>query len=133
MVYEDNTSEAVKESDATQNSYAVNTTKKFIITYVDYIEKYPYKTTALNGIFEPIDFGFTDRYFGGQIHKCARVKGEPYVLLVSNLQETLGIYVPNEEMSSLTVARLKDLCTRLNLEFSTTANKDKLIELLTNK
>lgn len=129
----DNTSDAVKESEATQNTYNANVAKKFIITYVDYIERYPYETTPLNGIFEPIDFGFTDRFFGGQIHKCAKVKGKPFVLLVSKLQKTLGIYVPNEEMGALTSAELKELCTRLKLEFAKSDTKDKLIEMLTNK
>jgi hypothetical protein len=111
--------------------YEDNTAKKIILTENQWLEKYPYATTKLKGKVNPIVYGFTDAYFGGNIDSCAIVKGEPYILLVDADLKTIGIYIPNEDLDKLKLQELRDLCDKYKKKYKVDDTKARLIELLT--
>lgn len=120
------------KSDEVEDKYNKNTEKKFIIIYTDFLDQYPYTTTKLERLYDPEDLGFTDRFFGGNIHKVGKIKGKPFMILASQDNKTMGLYIPNDKMKDCTVALLKDLCDRANIEYEKNDNKESIIGKLTN-
>lgn len=114
-----------------QDTYNTNTEKKIILTDVETLRQYPYATTKLAGLYPPITFGFTDRFFGGQIQKVAKVKDKPYYLLVNKDSVSIGIYIRNEDLKEFTVPELKKLADRYKKKYSITTKKEELIDQLT--
>ena len=112
-------------------TYDKNVKRKIIITDNEWLDRYPYATTKLRGRINPLEFGFTDLYFGGNIDSCCIVAGEPYVLLVDADLKTIGIYIPDDNLDKLKLQELKDLCDRFKKEYKADTTKAQLIELLT--
>ena len=115
----------------TLTQYNKNTERKIIVIENEWVDEYPYKTTPLNGLFDPEEYGFHDRYMGGKIHKLAKVKGEHFLILVNKFDETIGVYVPTENLEKLTVARLKWLCGKYKKEVKSDMTNADMIKLLT--
>lgn len=112
-------------------TYDANVKRKIIITDNSWLEKFPYATTKLKCKVNPLIYGFTDLYFGGNIDSCCVVQGQPYVLLVDADSKTIGIYIPDENLEKLRLQELKELCDRYKKEYKSDTTKAKLIELLT--
>lgn len=118
-----------KQADTLIN-YNQNTERKIIIMEDEWVDKYPYKTTPLSGLYDPEEHGFHDRYVGGKIHKIARVKGEYFFILVNKFDNTIGIYIPNDNLEKLNMSQLKWLCKKYKKEHKSDAIKADLIKLL---
>ena len=107
------------------------------------LEQYPYKTTPLDGLYFPrIDeeqeetkfwdfFGVNDSYFGGNIHKIAKIKGKSMYIIVNTLDQTLGILYRFEELNGLNKNHLRDLCNMLAISFEDKETKEDLVDKLT--
>lgn len=115
----------------TLTNYNNNTERKIIVIEDEWIDKYPYKTTPLSGLYDPEEYGFHDRYMGGKINKIAKVKGEYFLLLVDKFDNTIAVYIPNDNLDKLNVAQLKWLCKKFNKETKSDAVKADMIKLLT--
>jgi hypothetical protein len=122
--------ELMGKVEETQTLYATNTDKKIILTDTQTLLKYPYKTTSCERLYRIEDFGLTDRYFGGQAYKLAKVAKRPYLLIVNKFDMTIGIMIPIEWLKELTVPELKILCDKYKIEYSKEHKKDELIEML---
>lgn len=132
MSVKDKIDDLMKRTSETLEYYNSSVNEKIILTETEMIEKYPYQHTLLNGIFEPEDFGFHDRYLGGNIHKIARVKDTPYFILLDAEFNTLAVHIPVENLDKFTVMELKKLCDKYKKEYSTDTKKDELIAILKN-
>lgn len=115
------------------NLYMKNTTKKIIITELEWLDNYPYKTTKLDGIVTPLSLGITDRYFGGQANKAAKVKDKPFYILANNQGITIGLLIKNDDLPKLSYNELQKLAAKYKLKCGKNAKKEDIInELLTN-
>lgn len=122
--------ELMGKVEKTQTEYATNTAKKIILTDTETLMKYPYRTTPCERLYPIEEFGLTDRYFGGQAYKLAKVAKRPYLLIVNKWETTIGIMIPLEWLGELTTPEIKKLCDRYKIEYSNTTKKDELINLL---
>ena len=113
--------------------YQANIEKKIIITELEWIKEYPYKTTPLERTYPPITFGITDRYFGGQVYKMAKVKGKPYYILVNKDDVTIGLHIRNEDVPNLSYFDLQKLSAKYKLPCGNKAKKEEIVEQLLTK
>ncbi|HAK12828.1 MAG TPA: hypothetical protein DCO78_13455, partial [Chitinophagaceae bacterium] len=88
-----------------------------------------YKTAKIVRTVPIETYNLTDRYFGGNIYRCAILKNNPYVLLVDKYYTTLGLLLPFENMHMLTVKELLVLCERYKIKTTPDLKKDDIIEL----
>lgn len=112
------------------NNYNTQIKKKIILTETELVQKYQYKTTPLAGIRTPEFYGFTDRFFGGNVDKCAIIKDSPYILLVDKYYNTLALLLPEENIEKLTVKECQFLCKKYALTYSTEMKKSELIDII---
>lgn len=105
--------------------------KKIILTENEIVEEYNFRTANIERTCEPIDFGFTDRYFGGNIFKCAIVRDSPFVVLVDYNLNTLGVHIPRYNLDLCSHDFLKDLCVKYSVTFAKNDSKKVLASKLT--
>lgn len=110
----------------------ISTDKKIILIFTDIIKKYRFDSTVIEFMQTPAHFGFTEVCFGGNIARCAQVKDSPYVLLLNEQNQTIGVHIPTSALSKLKNRELEDLLKRFRIEFTADANKTELIKLLIN-
>lgn len=120
----------INKVSATLTNYNQNTEKKIIITEAEWLDNYPYKSTKLNGLYDPEQYGFHDRYMGGAVHKLAKVQGEHFLLLVDKFDNTVGIFIPEENLDKLNVDKLKWLCKKYKKSHKSDVTKADMIKLL---
>jgi hypothetical protein len=122
------------QTEQTRDKYSKNTGLKLIDNRVESINKYPYRTTKLEPPpLPPITFGFTDRYFGGQVNKIAKIRNSPWHILADKNDNTLALYIPKRYISELTHPELKSICTRFKIKYEPKATKAELVEILEAK
>ena len=109
------------------------------------IKEYPFKLSKLGRVYFPRvednefgsesknwdDFGVTDSYFGGNIHKIASLKSKPFYIIVSRSDETLGILHRFEDLSKYDKKDLFRVCDNQNIIYSEKDTKLDLIDKLT--
>lgn len=122
--------ELEKDTNERVDVYDKFKSKKIILVDKYYLEKYNYKTAKISRTVMPEVFGLTDRYFGGNIYRCAIMKEEPYVVLVDRFFETLGILIPHDNLDKLNIKELTELCKRYKIEIPKDSKKDDIVELL---
>lgn len=120
-----------KEVQSRLEYYNINNKIKIILMDIKTVNQFPYKTTRNLIIVEPEKYGITDRYCGGNVDKCAEIKGQPYVLLLDKIKHTLGVHIPYKNLHMLTVTELVALCKRFQLPANNTEKKDLLINKIT--
>jgi hypothetical protein len=126
--------ELTDKTEKLSSLYMNNTDKKIIITELEWINEYPYKLTKLDGLVTPLSLGITDRYFGGQASKAAKVKDKPFYILANKLGGTVGILIKNEDLPKLSYNELQKLAIKYKLKCGSRAKKEEIIEeLLTVK
>jgi hypothetical protein len=112
------------------DNYDKFTEKKIILVDRVLLNENNYKTAKIAKVVFPEAFGLTDRYFGGNIFRCAIMKDSPYVILVDKFFNSLGLLLPKENLHLLTVKELVALCERYRIAVTKETKKDELIELL---
>jgi hypothetical protein len=122
--------ETFEVQDRLQEYNKISIDKKIILIHTDILKKYKFDSTAIDGLFDPSCFGFTEICFGGNINRCAQVKDSPYVLLLNTLNQTIGVHIPTKNLSKLKNKELEDILKRFNIEFLPDTNKSELIKLL---
>lgn len=120
------------ETNERMDFYDKMTGNKIILLDVEMIKEYDYKRAVVEKIVNPEQYKFSDRYLGGVIHKCAVLKDSPYVLLVDKFFNTVGVFLPAENMHKLKITELADICKRHKIEVLPEDKKDNLIEKLQN-
>ncbi len=98
-----------------ENKYRTYTAKKLIITELEWLNKYPYKTTPLEGLVPPITLGITDRYFGGRAQKAGKVKGKPYFILADKIGNTVGLLIRDEDLEEVPYQDLRKLAAKYKI------------------
>jgi hypothetical protein len=119
------------ETESRIGKFKDNVSRKIILTENDLISEYNYNTAKISRLAEPEEFGFTERYFGGNVAKVAVLKDSPYVLLVSRNFKTLGIHIPNNNLDKLPVEQLKELCYKFSVPYGNKDSKKILVDKLT--
>ena len=105
----------IDQTEGLTSHYQAHTGKKIIVTELEWLKDYPYKLTKLERVCSPLSLGITDRYFGGQVYKAAKVKDKPYYLLVNKDDVTIGLLIRNEDVADLPYADLRKLATKYKL------------------
>jgi len=125
--------EVLSKSESSRKLYADHTKMKIIVSTYDDYSKYPYQSTKNEGLVNPLDFGFTDRFYGGRCYVLAKVKDKPFYMIIDRGFNTIGLFYPHEMFKDCTITELKSLCTRFRKKFNTTSKKEELIFLLTGR
>lgn len=112
---ENDFNELVGNTAKLEDHYQTHTSKKLILTELEWLNKYPYKTTALEGLVNPLSLGITDRYFGGQAYKAGKVKGKPYFILADKIGNTIGLLIRNEDLEQVPFQDLRKIAARFKI------------------
>jgi len=123
----------IENTEKLTSYYQANINKKIIITELSWIKDYPYKFSKLEGIASPVSLGITDRYFGGQVHKAAKIKDKPYYILVDKDDTTIGLLIRDEDVPNLSYQDLQKLAIKYKLECGSKAKKEEIVDQLLTK
>lgn len=116
--------------------------RKIILVNQALLDKYPFRLTRFSKLYtndeNMVDnivskYGITDRFFGGNVAKAGQVYDSPFVVLADSDDYTIGILIPNENLSMLTVDQLKEVMSLYKIDIPKDAKKQDLINLLTSE
>lgn len=113
------------------DKFRKNIELKIILTENNIVEQYNYSKSVIERLVEPEEYGFTERYFGGNVYKIGVIKNSPYVILVDRRYQTLGVHIPNKNLDKLSVDDIKDLCHKYSVPFTSKDTKKHLVDKLT--
>jgi len=113
--------------------YRSNVERKIIVTELEWLKDYPYKTSKFERVVLPDSLGITDRYFGGQVYKAAKLKEKPYYVLVNKDDISIGIFIKDEDVDKLTYQELQKLATKYKLACGPKAKKEEIVSQLLTK
>jgi hypothetical protein len=124
--------ELYEETESRVNKFRQNIDRKIILTENEIVAKYNFAKSVIDRLAEPEEFGFTERYFGGNVYKMAIIKDSPYVILVDRRYQTLGVHIPNKNLNKLSIDDLKELCYKFSIPIVSKDTKKILVDKLTS-
>lgn len=109
--------------------------RKIIIVHNEILKKFRFETLKVEKmILDPQEIGLNQNFFGGQCKRCAIIKDSPYIAILNQANQTIGLYLPkNEEaLIKLSVRELIDIAKRQGLPAHSKTKKEEVVEMLTN-
>jgi hypothetical protein len=112
----------------------IYTKKRFIISISAKLlghKKNDYRYAKIAKLISPRDFEMDDTFFGGNIYTIAKLKDEPYYLLVNKFHQALGLCLRVDELNNFSKNVLLEWAGYQKIQTNKDDTKQSLIDKLT--